>query len=193
MDISNPLCLKFMFEEKENERLLRPFRYTLVVKLIGRQPAYGFMGKKLRQIWERKGTIDIFDLENYFYLINFQHVDDYMEALIGGPCVISGAYLSVTRWRPDFNPKNEIIESVVAWVRFLDLLAPLFDKKFLLNLGNSIGKAIRLDVHAAQRARGKFARLRFSVLHVELGNDEEGMNAASVSKEDISAIGPDKG
>ncbi|KAI9111227.1 hypothetical protein K1719_017838 [Acacia pycnantha] len=69
------------------------------------------------------------------------------------------AYLNVARWRPDFCPKNAKIESVVAWVRLPDLPAPLFDKKFLLNLGNAIGKAIRLDVHTAQRARGKFARL----------------------------------
>ncbi|KAI9123119.1 hypothetical protein K1719_006008 [Acacia pycnantha] len=74
---------------------MKPFRRTLVVKLLGRQPAYGFMVKKLRQIWERKGKIDVFDLENDFYLVNFQHMDDYMEALIGGPWVVSDAYLSV--------------------------------------------------------------------------------------------------
>ncbi|KAI9126442.1 hypothetical protein K1719_002863 [Acacia pycnantha] len=192
---------------------------------MGRQPSYGFVGKKVRQIWERKGTIDIFDLENDFYLINFQHVDDYMEALIRGPCVITNAYLSVTHWRPDFDPKNERIEFVVAWVRFPDLLAPLFDKNFLLNLSNSIGKAIRLDIHAAQRARGKFARIcieldlmkplvpefnvdgqiltvvyeslsllcnkcsQFSLLHVELGNDEEGMNAANETRKVIMGKG----
>ncbi|KAI9070476.1 hypothetical protein K1719_047561 [Acacia pycnantha] len=138
---------------------MKPFGRTLVVKLIGRQPSYGFMVKKLKQIWERKGKIDVFDLENDFYLVNFQHMDDYMEALIGGPWVIIDAYLSVGRWRPDFSPKRERIRSVVAWVRFPDLPAPLFDKKFLLNLGNSIGKAIRLDVHTAQRTRGKFARM----------------------------------
>ncbi|KAI9117729.1 hypothetical protein K1719_011144 [Acacia pycnantha] len=86
-------------------------------------------------------------------------MDDYMEALVGGPWVIADAYLNVARWRPEFNPKNERIESVVAWVRLPDLPAPLFDKKFLLNLGNSIGKAIRLDIHTAQRARGKFVRM----------------------------------
>ncbi|KAI9122004.1 hypothetical protein K1719_006693 [Acacia pycnantha] len=86
-------------------------------------------------------------------------MDDYMEALTGGPWVISDAYLSVAHWRPEFNPKNERIDSVVAWVRLPDLPAPLFDKKFLLNLGNSIGKAIRLDVHTAQRTRGRFARM----------------------------------
>ncbi|KAI9078465.1 hypothetical protein K1719_039561 [Acacia pycnantha] len=86
-------------------------------------------------------------------------MEDYMEALTGGPWVVMDAYLNVARWRPEFCPKNEKIESVVAWVRLPDLPAPLFDKKFLLNLGNAIGKAIRLDIHTAQRARGKFARL----------------------------------
>ncbi|KAI9076249.1 hypothetical protein K1719_041822 [Acacia pycnantha] len=138
---------------------MKPFRRTLIVKLVGRQLSYGFMVKRLRAMWARKGDIDVFDMENEFYLINFQSNDDYMEALIGGPWVIADAYLNVARWRPDFNPKNVTIDSVVAWVRFPDLPAPLFDKKFLLNLGNAIGKAIRLDVHTAQRARGKFARM----------------------------------
>ncbi|KAI9112959.1 hypothetical protein K1719_016073 [Acacia pycnantha] len=89
------------------------------------------MIKKLRQLWARKG----------------------------GPWVINDAYLNVARWRPEFSPKNEHIESVVAWVRLPDLPAPLFDKKFLLNLGNVIGKAIKLDIHTAQRACGKFSRM----------------------------------
>ncbi|KAI9124632.1 hypothetical protein K1719_004554 [Acacia pycnantha] len=46
-----------------------------------------------------------------------------------------------------------------AWVRFPYFPVPLFDKKFLLNLGNTIGKAIRLDIHTVQRARGKFAHI----------------------------------
>ncbi|KAI9070755.1 hypothetical protein K1719_047287 [Acacia pycnantha] len=117
------------------------------------------MVKKLKQIWERKGQIDIFDLENDFNLVNFQRMEDYMEALTGGPWVILDAYLSVAWWKPEFSPKNEKIVFVVAWVRFRDLPAPLFDKKFLLNFGNSIGKAIKLDIHTAQRTRGRFARM----------------------------------
>ncbi|KAI9102299.1 hypothetical protein K1719_023501 [Acacia pycnantha] len=159
VDLSNPLCPDFSFDEKEKERLNRPFRHTLVVKLMGRQPSYGFMMKKLKQIWERKGKIDIFDLENDFYLVNFQNHEDYMGALIGGPWVILDAYLSISRWKPEFNPRIEKIESIVAWVRLPELPAPLFDKKFILNLGNDVGKAIRLDIHTAHRSRGKFARM----------------------------------
>ncbi|KAI9080033.1 hypothetical protein K1719_037966 [Acacia pycnantha] len=86
-------------------------------------------------------------------------MDDYIEAITGGPWVILDAYLSVARWKPDFNLKQEKVDSVVAWVRFPNLPAPLFDKKFLLNLGNSIRKAIRLDVHTVQRSKGRFARM----------------------------------
>ncbi|KAI9117100.1 hypothetical protein K1719_012099 [Acacia pycnantha] len=93
---------------------MKPFRRTLIVKLKGRQISYGFMVKKLRLLWAKKGDIDVFDMENEFYLINFQHNDDYMEALVGGPWVIADAYLNVSRWRPDFNPKNAKIDSVVA-------------------------------------------------------------------------------
>ena len=48
VDLSNPLCPRFNLEEKERERLLQPFQRTLVVKLMGRQLAYGFMLRKLR-------------------------------------------------------------------------------------------------------------------------------------------------
>ncbi|KAI9094816.1 hypothetical protein K1719_026622 [Acacia pycnantha] len=159
IDATNPQCPKFCFEEKEKERLWKPFGRTLVIKLSGRQPSYGFMVKKLRQLWERKGSIDLFYLQNDFYLVNFQREKDYMEALTGGPWVINDAYLNVARWKPDFSLKNERIETVVAWVRLPDFPAPLFDKKFLLNLGNVIGKAIKLDIHTAHRARGKFSRM----------------------------------
>ncbi|KAI9107225.1 hypothetical protein K1719_021834 [Acacia pycnantha] len=131
----------------------------MVVNLLGRQPSYGFMVKKLKQIWERKGQIDVFDLENDFYLVNFQKIDDYMEPLTGRPWVIPKTYLSVARWRPDFSPKQEKIVLIVTWIRFPDLPVPLFDKKFLLNLGNSNGKAIRLDIHTTQRMQGRFARV----------------------------------
>ncbi|KAI9118873.1 hypothetical protein K1719_010318 [Acacia pycnantha] len=88
--------------------------------------------------------------------------EEEAETTLGGKWEALGdadAYLNVAYWRPDLNPKKGKIESVVAWVRLPDLPAPLFDKKFLLNLGNSLGRAIRLDVHTAQRARGKFARM----------------------------------
>ncbi|KAI9116870.1 hypothetical protein K1719_012236 [Acacia pycnantha] len=109
VDVSNRLCPRFCFEEKEKDSLMKPFGRTLVVKLLGRQPSYGFMVKKLRQLWESKGSIDVFDMQNDFYLVKFQHSEDYMEALTGGPWVINDAYLNVAQWRLEFNPRNKRI------------------------------------------------------------------------------------
>ncbi|KAI9076108.1 hypothetical protein K1719_041922 [Acacia pycnantha] len=58
-------------------------------------------------------------------------MEDYMEALTGGPWVVMDAYLNVARWRPEFCPKNEKIESVVAWVRLPDLLRPVRQEIFV--------------------------------------------------------------
>lgn len=44
-------------------------------------------------------------------------------------------------------------------MRLPDLPATHYDKKFLFNLGNVIGKAIKVDVTTIQMGRGKFARL----------------------------------
>ncbi|KAI9079798.1 hypothetical protein K1719_038208 [Acacia pycnantha] len=57
IDLSNPLCPQFNLEEKERERLLRPFRRTLVVKLMGRQPTMVLSLKKLRQCRRGKGKL----------------------------------------------------------------------------------------------------------------------------------------
>ncbi|KAI9085966.1 hypothetical protein K1719_032043 [Acacia pycnantha] len=126
---------------------------------MGRQLSYGFMVKKLKQIWERKGNIDIFDLENDFYLINFQHIDDYMEALIRGPWVIINAHLSVSRWKPDFSPKIERIESVVAWW------------------------------NPAPPAHVTHNGSRFSVLQEEPRNDVGGLDAGKGKREEGSGAG----
>lgn len=158
VDLSNPMCPKIRLDDREQERLMRPFRKSLIVKLMGRQLSYGFMAMKLKQIW-RKGDLEVFDLENDFYLVSFQSGEDYMEALTGGPWVIADASLNIARCKPEFNPRKEKFESMVAWVRIPDLPTPIFDKKVLLNVGNTLGKAIRFDVHTAQRTRGKFARM----------------------------------
>ncbi|KAI9114118.1 hypothetical protein K1719_014768 [Acacia pycnantha] len=142
------------------------------------------MERKLKMLWARKGEIDVFDLENEFYLVNFQQHEDYMEALTGGPWVVADAYLNVARWRPDFDPKKATIDSVVAWVRFPDLPAPLFDKKFLLNVGNSIGKGERSgreDLPGSVRGGRKMQRDKEGDMEVE---EKEERVVAENAKED---------
>ncbi|KAI9090149.1 hypothetical protein K1719_028845 [Acacia pycnantha] len=159
VDLSDPLCPKFMIDDQERERLFKPFAKSLLVKLLGGSLSLYFLESKLNQIWARKGAIKLGNLENDFYVVSFQEWEDYERALTGGPWVISDKYLSVMRWRLGFNPRKEKIDKIAAWVCFPEIEVELFDKKILYNLGNSIGKVLKLDVHTTSRGRNKFARV----------------------------------
>ncbi|KAI9097849.1 hypothetical protein K1719_025620 [Acacia pycnantha] len=116
VDLSDPLCPKFMIDDKERERLCKPFAKSLVVKLLGGSMSLYFLESKLNQIWARKGAIKLGDLDNDFFVVSFQEWEDYERALTGGPWVISDKYLSVMQWRPGFNPRKEKIDKIAAWL-----------------------------------------------------------------------------
>lgn len=63
--------------------------------------------------------------------------------------MIANLYMSVMTWRADFNPRLEVVDRVAAWVRLPDLPATHYDRKFLFNLGNAIGKAVKVDIPTA--------------------------------------------
>ncbi|KAI9075769.1 hypothetical protein K1719_042255 [Acacia pycnantha] len=159
IDLFDPLCPKFMIDDKERERLCKPFAKSLLVKLLGGSLSLYFLEYKLNQIWARKGAINLGDLENDFFVVSLQEWEDYERALTGGPWVISDKYLSIMRWRPGFNLRKEKNDKIVAWVCFPEIEAELFYKKIMYNLANSIGKVLKLDVHTANRGRNKFARV----------------------------------
>ncbi|KAI9082448.1 hypothetical protein K1719_035591 [Acacia pycnantha] len=89
VDLSDPLCPKFMIDDKERERLYKPFAKSLFVKLLGGSLSLYFLESKLNQIWARKGVIKLGDLENEFFVVSFQEWEDYERALTCGPWVIS--------------------------------------------------------------------------------------------------------
>ncbi|KAI9074362.1 hypothetical protein K1719_043656 [Acacia pycnantha] len=81
VDLSDPLCPKFMIDDKERERLCKPFAKSLVVKLLGGSMSLYFLESKLNQIWARRGAIKLGDLENDFFVVSFQEWEDYERAL----------------------------------------------------------------------------------------------------------------
>ena len=93
-------------------------------------------------------------------------MSDYIQALQNGPWMIARHYLVVQRWRLDFDPFNEEFKKLAIWVRVLRLPLEYYNKCFLLKLGNSIGRSLKVDMHMLMEQenhvatdRGKFARL----------------------------------
>ncbi|XP_015973162.1 uncharacterized protein LOC107496423 [Arachis duranensis] len=110
-------------------------------------------------MWSKKGTIDVIDLSNDFYLVKFYASEDFDYALLEGPWKIFDHYLTVRLWEPNFNPMKATIDRITAWVRLPGLPIELYDRTILRKIGNLIGRTVKVDDNTAKMSRRKFARL----------------------------------
>lgn len=145
--------------KKEEKRLRRPWKKTLIIKLLGKKIGFGFLKKKIDAIWANAGTVQLIDLGNEFFLARLSTLEDFEFALTGGPWMIFDHYLTVRQWQEDFNLHLEGISKIAAWVRFPDLPIEFYDQEFLTIMGNKIGKTLKVDLTTTMQTRGKFARV----------------------------------
>lgn len=123
-------CPRFQLTEKEEERIKRPWLNAVIVKLLGRSIEYKALETHLKQMWVRKGVLNIIDLSNGYFLVDFSHKEDQSKALLEGPWLIYDHYLIVREWSPNFYPSSESIK-VAGWVRFSGLPLEYYDSRIL--------------------------------------------------------------
>ena len=70
-------CLTFKISKEEEARLCKPWRRTLIIKLLGRKIRFKALESKLYQLWARMDILDIIDLTTNYFLIRFSTYVDY--------------------------------------------------------------------------------------------------------------------
>ncbi|KAK7250703.1 hypothetical protein RIF29_33302 [Crotalaria pallida] len=88
-------CPEFLLDEKEKERIRRPWKQGLIVKMLGRKIGYKALENRLKQLWVRRGVIDIIDLGYDYFLVKFSNEEDLNEAIVGGPWLLYDHYLTI--------------------------------------------------------------------------------------------------
>lgn len=152
-------CILVSISKPERERMGIPLQRTLIIKLLGKTVGFNFLVKKVTELWTCKGTFEIVDLPNDYYLVKFNNEDDFNFVLSEGPWIILDHYLTVRKWFSAFNPESNCIKSVAVWLRFPHLPFDCFDNRFLTCFGNNIAKTIKIDSTTTKQSRGKFARV----------------------------------
>jgi len=83
-----------------------------------------------------------------------------MDAILkNGPWFIEGHFLSIRPWEPFFKPTCASVSSIVVCVRLHELPMELYETEVLQQIGESIGRVLRINTHTAIEARGRYARL----------------------------------
>ena len=115
-------CPTIRMTKKEKERIQRPWRQTLIIKLLWRSIGYHILYKKINELWRPKASVDFVAIDNGFFLAIFLSDEDYEYAKFGGPWMIFQYYLIVRKWQPNFDPNQSSLRNLLVWVRIPCLL-----------------------------------------------------------------------
>ena len=145
--------------KETKQRLRGTWSKAIIVKLVGRTIGLSYMRTKLGQLWRPTGRMDCVDLGCGFFLVRFFSKEDLEAVLMRGPWFIRDHFLSIRLWEPFFKPSTANVSLIAVWVRLCELPFELYETEVLRQIGESIGKVLRIDSHTALEARGKYARL----------------------------------
>ncbi|KAI9124196.1 hypothetical protein K1719_005496 [Acacia pycnantha] len=145
------------------ETLNHKMGLAVVVKLLGRKIGYRQLRMKLQSMWKPVGQCKLIDLEDDCFLVRFKDDLDYQNALLNGPWVIFGHYLTVQPWSPSFRTQKHTINQVMGWIRLPKLPARYYHKSIIRSIGSVFGEVIKVDYNTESGDKGKFARLAVTI------------------------------
>lgn len=82
-------------EEKIEAR--RPWRNSLIIKLIRRNIRYHYLWKHIQAMWRTRTEPLLIDLSNNFFIVKLYGREEYKRALLDIPWMICENYLHVQR------------------------------------------------------------------------------------------------
>lgn len=138
------------------KKLWKPWSKALIIKVFGRSVS---LEQRIRDIFKLEWDCEIIDLESGFFLTRFYSKRDYLHVLNNGPWVILGHSLTLTKWRPHFRPSLEKVSSTLVWIHFPEVPIAFFEESALLQMGNLVGRAVKVDDTTMEVSRGRFARV----------------------------------
>ena len=132
---------------------------SFIVKVYGRAVGFDYIQTKLNALWKPIGKLDIIDLGKEFFLMLFSCKEDHDMVLRRGPWFIGDHFLSIRPREPNFKPSTASVSTIAVWIQLNELPIEYYEVEVLQQLGNSIGKVLRIDTHTTVETRGRFARL----------------------------------
>lgn len=93
--------------KSENLEARKPWKTSLIIKLVGQKIGYHYLSKRLLAMWKPQSVFTLTNLTNDFYIVKFTSKDDYNNAILKGPWIIGDHYLHVQRWHSNFMADDE--------------------------------------------------------------------------------------
>ena len=128
------------------------WKKCMIVRVLGRNVAISSLNRKLRELWNPKGTMYVMDLPRQFFMVRFEKEEEYLAALAGGRWRAFGSYLMVRAWSPEF-------VATPVWIRLTNIPVNFYHRSILMGIAKGLGKPIRVDPTTLNFERARFARI----------------------------------
>lgn len=88
-------CPTIALTKEEKARLRNPWRLTLIIKVMGRKVSFAYLLRRIKSMWRPKAPMEMVAIDNDYFLVRFQYVEDYKFTKYEGPWMVLDHYLIV--------------------------------------------------------------------------------------------------
>ncbi|XP_077215467.1 uncharacterized protein LOC143850014 [Tasmannia lanceolata] len=155
------------FEDEELEDNDKKWQNSVVGYLLGRRPYFVALKEHLNRIWKVKGSFQMYNLHNGFFLFHFNSSEDCEKILDGGNYSFGGRPLVLRRWSPEMALEKLSLSTIPIWIRFPGLNLRFWFAHCLSKLASKIGFPLYMDSHTTEAIRLSYARV---CIEVEAGS-----------------------
>lgn len=142
---------------EEYRALWKPWRRALILKVLGRKLNFKIVEQRVRKLWQLDLRCELIDMAKGFIIACFYSQKDYLKVLEGGPWMVLGSYLTISKWRPNFTPNDHIGSTTLVWIRIPNIPIEMSKEPILMRMGNKLGRAVRVDTTFVDVIWGNFA------------------------------------
>lgn len=148
---------RLILEGDFQENLNQQWKDAILIKVLGKPWFYPAMVAKLDSLWGLRGTGEIIDLGHGCFFLKGISEEKRDLILTGGPWQLAGSFLSIRKWKPNFQADNDKVETTITWVRVLNLPVEFFRESIIQSIVSCIGEPLKIDGNTFNASRGKFA------------------------------------
>ena len=94
---------------------------SIILKIMGRPLGYQALQIRLAGIWRPTGMMHLIDIGYGYFIMWFDLVKDYQNALMNGPRFVGDQYLHMQAWEADFLLHIAKISTTAVWIHLENL------------------------------------------------------------------------
>ncbi|XP_026398867.1 uncharacterized protein LOC113294704 [Papaver somniferum] len=144
------------------ENCLDEWKFSLIGRLNLVKLKMETLETSLRKQWNLKGNLQLIPLGKGFFVIKLENSDD-RSYIWKGYWIVEEQELNLSAWEPNFNPENKKTLKSFVWVYFPGLSIEYWKESILLQMGNKIGRAIKVNETTLKRQSGYYASVLVEV------------------------------